>query len=839
MKERKVVILVFLSIILFLSTDIFADLYYRMLFERGLYCMEGSLDPQGTINLFREIMNRHPYDRYYAARSLLYIGICYKRKGSNQAFQAFQEVIDNFPDQPDVVKFAEEELASLSKPDTSTSKISAETKPQKVWQGKSAYGTGDVSPDGRFFTFINERTGGLELYDSVSRQGRPLNEPEWAKGSSEYVESAVISPDGKKIAYGWKNMKEGSELKVIGLYGSTPITLFKSNEVMSIRPVDWTADSKHILVCLTKSDFTNRVVLVSSSDGTLKIVKDFGLGWPDHMKISPDNRYIAYGLLQYWAYPERHIYLYDMINKREIPLVVQKGDHLLLGWTPEGKNILYTDNQSGTSDVWLLAIREGLTQRIPQPVKRNMEQFEPMGFTENGSFYFETRAETYGETGEDSRITEVWALPNFLPEASKILTVPDDYPTIQSAVNAARPNDSIFVRKGLYSEHVIIGKPLTLQGEDRNTVIIDGGGDGSVVHIASSYVALSGFTVRNGKYGIEIKSSRPIHHTSVKDTIVTLNQDGIYSIDSGGDHLIESCTISNNKVAGLSAHQFSRSIIRNCEVFRNDIGLSPAWGWYVTVEKNRVYENRSVGIRIDSCYFSAVKNNLVCSNRAQGISFSYISSQNVVTDNIVVDNGQGFYLGLHWDGFGENRIYHNDICANRVQISGNQNSFEFQYWDNGYPSGGNYWSDYDGEDADQDGISDRSHNLTKGTTDNYPLVNPRNQIHASVTIDPRWVEEGENDKWIFVSLELPANISAEAIEFSTLLLNDLVSPEQESGRVADYDNDGITELMVKFHRREVAQILKASVEQAELELTGTLKNGIPFEGRGYLKLTHK
>lgn len=52
-----------------------------------------------------------------------------------------------------------------------------------------------------------------------------------------------------------------------------------------------------------------------------------------------------------------------------------------------------------------------------------------------------------------------------------ILHVPDDYPTIQQAVDNANPGDTIRVAAGLYSEYVTVSKPLTLIGEDRETTL--------------------------------------------------------------------------------------------------------------------------------------------------------------------------------------------------------------------------------------------------------------------------------------------------------------------------------------------------------------------------------
>ena len=84
----------------------------------------------------------------------------------------------------------------------------------------------------------------------------------------------------------------------------------------------------------------------------------------------------------------------------------------------------------------------------------------------------------------------------------RTIIVPDHYPTIQQAINAASPGDTIYVRAGTYPENVVVNKPVYLVGESAENTIIDGSGAGHVIDVwgvsgIPTNVIITKFTITN------------------------------------------------------------------------------------------------------------------------------------------------------------------------------------------------------------------------------------------------------------------------------------------------------------------------------------------------------
>ena len=117
------------------------------------------------------------------------------------------------------------------------------------------------------------------------------------------------------------------------------------------------------------------------------------------------------------------------------------------------------------------------------------------------------------------------------------------------------------------------------------------------------------------------------------------------------------------------------------------------------------------------------------------------------------------------------------------------------------------------------------------------LQNP-DEIQATIVIDPDTLNLNSKGKWITCYIELPEDYDVEDIEVSTIKLNDEVPAESRPTGVGDCDDDGIAELMVKFDRSAVQEILEAG-DEVEITVTGELNDDTKFEGSDTIRVINK
>jgi len=261
--------------------------------------------------------------------------------------------------------------------------------------------------------------------------------------------------------------------------------------------------------------------------------------------------------------------------------------------------------------------------------------------------------------------------------------------------------------------------------------------DGIVIRNVSIYFVIKNCYIHNGsmkKDGIVIYN---VTNGTIEYNFITMNRNGIMFRDQypGKENS------NNNKIS-------NNSIINNT----ND-GINfehTVWGWH---SMNSITSNDILG-----------------NNR--GI-YMIMSSENLILyNNIISNDGYGLQLDRCMGGGEHNIINHNNFFNNKGEEGqvcewGNP----LNYWNDSYPSGGNYWNDYAGEDEyhgpnqdlpGNDGIGDTPYDIPEGNNqDMYPLMEPYGDINippsAPIITGPTSGKADTSYTYTFTSIDPDGN----------------------------------------------------------------------------------
>lgn len=191
------------------------------------------------------------------------------------------------------------------------------------------------------------------------------------------------------------------------------------------------------------------------------------------------------------------------------------------------------------------------------------------------------------------------------------------------------------------------------------------------------------------------------------------------------DVTIENAII-RNFTYGIYAETSNSIGIRNNSLTSNAYdGIGIFYSTFTSVHDNTIERNEYDGIEVYNSSNNNIYGNYIAENVWYGMGLYEYSTGNI-TGNRIFGNYGGIELSLS----SNNRIFHNDFINQTTQAS---TEFCTAKWDNDYPSGGNYWSNYNGNDIysgpnqDQpgsDGIGDTNYTCTENNIDHYPLMNP-------------------------------------------------------------------------------------------------------------------
>ncbi len=300
--------------------------------------------------------------------------------------------------------------------------------------------------------------------------------------------------------------------------------------------------------------------------------------------------------------------------------------------------------------------------------------------------------------------------PKPVSASSKTITVPDDYATVQAAVDSANDGDTVFVKKGIYHENLKINKSLSLVGEDRDATIIDGNSSESSrtpVTITHDNVTVAGFTFRDGWTGIRVSQAS---YCDVSGNRITNVQYGV-ALSSASGNSITANIIDSVKTNGygIELNYAANNSIKRNQIISASIGIA-------------IRDQLLSPTDVVSSKNNNVSENSIASSKEYAIMLQY-TNDNVFIGNNISKSGIGTSIYVASDNY----FYHNNFVDNAKQVDASGEWYA-EAWGFNVPSvnrwNENYWSDYNGTDNNHDGIGDVPYVIYEKNQDDYPLMAP-------------------------------------------------------------------------------------------------------------------
>jgi Tol biopolymer transport system component len=331
-------------------------------------------DLKAAIEQYKKLIAASNTPRAIKARALLQLGGCYEKQGNAEARKTFEQLLNEYSDQPEVVAQARTRLTALSAlpgPASGTGPSLRQVRMNPPMRIRN------ISPNGRYVSAYDREA--IYVQDLASGTKRQLT-----INAKDFVMDEAWSRDGKSLAYLMETGKGGYFIGIWNPEEDKSRTLFSLTSPWSDAwDIALAPDDSFIVTNVTGDDAKNccGLLKIDVATGLVRTFasSEFSCSNP---AVAPSGRYAA--CMQLGS--EQFIFIQNLENGNVTKLEESKGTGTLIGWAPDGNTVLFTKKQSASDGIYLLRLSGEKTQGPAELIRPNPGA--PIGLTRQGSLLY-------------------------------------------------------------------------------------------------------------------------------------------------------------------------------------------------------------------------------------------------------------------------------------------------------------------------------------------------------------------------------------------------------------------------------------------------------------------
>ncbi len=242
---------------------------------------------------------------------------------------------------------------------------------------------GRPAPDGEWIA-VSDLQGNVAKLSVDDGGVQPLtNDASLTDG--RFAEFSSVSPDGHSVAYGWAVAAASYELRIVGLDGTPPRTVYRATDVNTAVPLDWWPDGQSLLVALQHTNGATTVARLFHRQQRLVRLATVPGMLPEHASLSPDGEWVAYDAPEQGSAGHRDIHVVRADGTTGTVLVAHAANDFAPIWSGDGRRLLFLSDRSGALDLWSTEVSGATPHGLPVVLMRDMGRMRVLGLTTAGT----------------------------------------------------------------------------------------------------------------------------------------------------------------------------------------------------------------------------------------------------------------------------------------------------------------------------------------------------------------------------------------------------------------------------------------------------------------------